>query len=147
MSAAEGYRLILIDRHQRTASWTVKPVVAWGLFADDEHDLDGKPGHWERVTALWQHEDPSFPNLSWERDDEAYSPVWLVLGPDQPVPADSAISAEWRKRHEAWQKDLQLRQKDKAAVLAHAREVRDSCAKMLANAEEQLRTAERDAEA
>jgi hypothetical protein len=146
--AEQGYRMVLIARTKPRASWSVKPVVAWGLFADDEHDLEGRPGHWERVTALWQEDDRSFPNLTWERDDESYSPVWLLLGPGDQPPGNEEIAEEGRKRYEAWRKESRLREQqwgEPAAVLSRAREDRDRCAKMLADAEERLRRAERDA--
>jgi hypothetical protein len=104
--AQPGYRLVIIDHYQDEPSWSMKPVTAWGLVRDDEHDLENRPGHWEGVVALWPHEDPTFPALTWERGDVHDSRVWIMLGPNDPDPPEAAITEEWQRRRKDWQQRL-----------------------------------------
>jgi hypothetical protein len=78
-----------------------------GQVRDDEHDIENRPGHWEGVVALWPHEDPTFPALTWEREDSPNAKFWIMLGPNDPDPSEAEITEERHRRHEDWQQGLQ----------------------------------------
>jgi hypothetical protein len=139
ISAQPGYRVVIIDHYQQNPSWSIIPVTAWGLVRDDEHDLEDRPGHWEGVVALWPHEDASFPVLTWERDGDRHSQLWLMLGPNDEDPSAADITNEWRKRHEAWPKNIK---REKVAALVHERDVRDNYKRLLAEVEARIRKLE-----
>ena len=59
-----------------------------------------------RRRCLWPHDDPTFPALTWEREDGRDTKVWVMLGPNDSDPPEADIVEEWQRRHEDWQQDL-----------------------------------------